>query len=276
MNRLINLLILLASLALALAAASCATCDNGDDDTGGQDDDTLPLIDDDSVADDDAVDDDAVDDDAADDDTTDDDTTDDDATDDDTADDDTTGPLVDINFDDYALGPLGPPWTVDAHGTSTATIQTILKTGSGQELHIHGGLTTDDYLIAGYQFGPADFSINVSFDYWHDAGDSGRFDLAETGASIELIARMGSDDSLFVNGVTCAALNADQWYNIGFAVDYSAATYDVLLDGAATSCTGDAFMVGGYPLGWLYFEDEYNDGLGGDVYFDNLLVTAAP
>ena len=274
----IPVLALMTSFLLFAAGCTCGGDDDDDNDNG------LPQVDDDTADDDtattdddadDTTDDDTADDDTADD-TVDDDTA-DDTDDDDTVDDD-TGVLVDIDFDGYALGPLGLPWIVDPNGTSTASIEQVAKSASGHMLHIHGGTTTSDFLTAGYSFGPADFAINVSFDYSYEAGASGGFALAQAGTDVaEIIARMGAGDVIWSNMLTCATLTPSIWSKITFAIDFAGGTFAILVDDVPTPCT-DVSLGGhdGTPLGWIYFADEHVAGLGGEVYFDNLLVTVAP
>jgi hypothetical protein len=271
--------LLLIAIIMALLLSGCTCGDDDDDNDTGN----LPSADD--TGDDDTDDDDTVGDDDADDDSADD--TGDDSTDD-TGDDDTSATTtttvvtttttttttfgLEIDFEDYSPGPLGAPWNISSGGASTASIITISKDGSGQELFINGGTADGDYLYATYTFGSLDFDFSISFDYWYASGASGRFDVDQSGGSIEILSSIGGGDRMYANATDCGAVSPDSWIKVTYLIDNAASTYTVLLDDAATDCNDIAFQVGGYPLAKLSCMDEFNAGRGGFIYWDNIVI----
>lgn len=267
-----GLFAIVAALALFAAGCGCGDDDDDDDDSSGDDDPT-----DDDTADDDATDDDTGDDDA-DDDTVDDDA-DDDTSDDDTGDDDSAEPLVEIDFNDYDTGPLDAPWTVDTDGSGTADIVPVVKDGSGKQLKISGGSTQDEYLDADYEFDSSTEDVSIVFEIWRASGASFRFGAADSDGFGRFFAVVDASGELYGTNLDpysgCSIfLDAETWYELRVEMTQSGTPgYDILVDGAPTTCDDFAFQDDSDPnIAAIHFADDAANGYGGDVYYDNLVI----
>ncbi len=269
----LRLLVLLLTMLTAGSSLGCSCGDDDDDDDNGGDDD---------AGDDDAGDDDATDDDAGDDDTTDDDTSDDDIADDDTSDDDI---VVAIDFEDYDLGTLPAPWSVNEFNSTAAVELVPTKEVTGKVLAIHGSTVLAEWAEAYYPFDtPIQQSLSITFDLWlyPDAYFFAQFN-AETSA-ITSISNDASTGRLYAQdwsgggkrspSVDCGALPNDAGATITVNVDNATGTYSVLIDGSPTDCTDLGTMTGAGGLFTNFlFGDSYQDGEGGSILFDNIVVS---
>ena len=268
----LRLLVLLLMLSAVGSLLGCSCGDDDDDDNDDGDDD---------ATDDDAVDDDTTDDDAGDDDTADDDTTDDDIADDDTGDDDI---VVAIDFEDYDLGALPAPWATNEFNSTAAVELVPTKEVAGKALAIHGSTVLGEWAEAYYPFAiPTQQSLSITFDLWlyPDAYFFAQFN-AETSA-ITSIANDASAGRLYAQdwsrgkrspSVDCGALPNDAGSTITVNVDNAAGTYSVLIDNTPTDCTDLGTMTGAGGLFTNFlFGDSYQDGEGGSILFDNIVVS---
>jgi len=252
--------------------------DATDDDT--TDDDTA----DDDTADDDTADDDTGDDDTADDDTADDDTADDDTADDDTADDDTADDDVfELDFEDYALGPLPvPPWDIYSYGATTLTVATLpVDDGSGKALKLDGGKANGDEIIGRFISTDVADDFRLGFELMIPASDTSfqfhvlrhwtGFFVAEaviTGDGTSLSATDFDDPATEIG---CGTLAAGTWHTVLVEMDFPNGTYDVVLDGVPGGCDnllqqfGDQSAYCGFAVLDLADPDK-----GGVVWFDNI------
>ncbi len=264
----------LAVLSAATLTLFGVACDCGDDDDNGGDDDAA----DDDAADDDVSDDDVTDDDIDDDDAADDDTADDDTADDDVADDDTV--VVDIDFEDYALGPLGSPWDVIIYGASTATIiDDPTKAGSGRMLEINGSTTLTESVEAALDIDPQTVDFTVSFDFYYQTGAIFFFDFyggepPVSGPFHLLLVDNELSASPNPSPDPCATLTAGTWVHLETVVQPGAKKFSVLIDGTPSAACADLDFNPSFEetISRFSFMDVGNDGGGGIVYFDNVFL----
>jgi hypothetical protein len=192
-------------------------------------------------------------------------------------DNDDTG--VSIDFEDYSLGPLGSPWIVNIVGPSTATIvtdPTATKAGSGQMLRIDGGTAFNESVDASYTFDQPAGLFDFAFDLYFEPGAIISVLLYDTGGFEYPFSLLFIDGEINASTSSspdpCETLTADQWYRIGLAVDPSARTYTVSVDGSPTAlCTDLEFDINFAGLITQFtFLDIGNLNAGGIVYFDNI------
>jgi len=270
------MLMLILSLGLTIGC-DCGDDDDDDDDNDASDDDAGDDdASDDDAADDDAADDDAADDDSADDDTGDDDAADDDATDDASADDDTTE-LFDIDFEDYDLGNLPSPWTVEEGGNSYVEIVNDPTKRTGKVLNIAGGDQVGDYVYATYPVTHSSDLIAIEYDVHVPGNGSAYVQFKQTGDT-DIIGRLnmvgGTQTIQFDymnNWANCGSFSGNTWYNVRIEFDFSAMTADVYLDNALTQCENTPLNPNATfdHLGQIVFTDYSGAGEGGVPKFDN-------
>ncbi|MCC6158205.1 MAG: hypothetical protein IT350_09135, partial [Deltaproteobacteria bacterium] len=249
-------------------------------DDSSADDDSDDDVTDDDTGDDDVADDDTSDDDTGDDDTGDDDTGDDDTGDDDTGDDDADPLPIEIDFDDYDLGALPEPWVTAGQGDADGQVVALVAAnGSGLALQVTGDTDSGDFYYAGYSWEDTDEDISFSFDFWREDGASGAFAIVQPNLQKKFLAGVAPSGQLAANDANSAidcgeTLAANTWYTITFVLTGGVAgTYTVQLDGADTTCVDhDYFPASTDVFHGLLIGDGDTAGLGGDVWFDNIVV----
>jgi len=185
------------------------------------------------------------------------------------------------NFETTPTGPLGSPWTVDIHGASTAVV--VNTPDHGRVLNLRGSKTIPDSLVATDHFASA--ATEVQFNYAVDAssGSSFQTELNGTGNSyfsrhLNLRLEPGSNTLVALispTGLTdCGPLVRDSWSTVTLRVHETVLphTFDVLINGARTSCTGIETRQAA-PFTGISVIDGLDTGEGGSVLFDNFLVT---
>ncbi|HEX6011251.1 MAG TPA: hypothetical protein VFY87_05470, partial [Geminicoccaceae bacterium] len=72
----------------------------------------------------------------------------------------------------------------------------------------------------------------------------------------------------------CGAVASNAWSRVTLTVHTQAFphTFDVRINGAPTGCTGTTSRIGP-PFNSVSVMDPSNEGWGGDVLFDNIVVT---
>ena len=263
---------------IAVLFAGCGGGDDDDDSSPSSADDDADDDADDEDADDDTGDDDVADDDTSDDDVADDDTGDDDA-DDDTGDDDASLPL-EIDFDDYALGDLPEPWVTAGQGDANGQVEALVAAdGSGQALRVAGDTAPGNFFYAGYAWEETEDDLSFSFDFRRADGASGAFSVVQPNLQKKFLAGVAPGGQLAANDadavIDCGeTLTPNTWYTITFVLTGGAeGTYSVQLDGVDTSCVGQSFFPASTDVFYgLLIGDADNGGLGGDVWFDNIVV----
>lgn len=264
MNSMTSFIALMVVLALGFF---CASCSCGDDDDNDNDD----------AADDDASDDD-VDDDASDDDADDDSSDDDDDSSDDD-DDDTGTELFSINFDDYSLGDLPSPWTVDAPGAGYFSVIAD-PTGKleGKVLRMDGDPADSAFSEAYYPIAATLNKVEISFDLFNLGGSAFIFslfgstdwltDIFRDPMTFEFTAYSATKSGM----VVCGIVNDEVWYTVTVQIDLVGWQYSILLNGEETPCTGlGLYEPASQSLASFNIVDGMQEGYGGVVYYDNIV-----
>jgi hypothetical protein len=185
------------------------------------------------------------------------------------------------NFQAAPTGTLGSPWTVDIHGASTAVV--VDTSDHGRVLNLRGSKTIPDSLVATDRFSSAATEVQFSFAVNASAGSSFQTELNGTGNSYfsrHLNLRLEPDSGTLValtspSGLTdCGPLARGSWSTVTLRVHETVLphTFDVLINGARTSCTGIETRQAA-PFTGISVIDGLDTGQGGSVLFDDFLVT---
>ncbi|MDP8254947.1 MAG: hypothetical protein P9M14_04300 [Candidatus Alcyoniella australis] len=258
---------LMLTLAMVLSLAAISAC-GGDDD----DDDDDDLVDDD---DDDLVDDD-----------------DDDDIDDDDDDDDDDLPFWEVDFDSYTVGALPAPWVVTVTN-ATIDVSALSKAASGNAMHIVDTSTADgDGGAATHPLSNPELAaaFNLEYEMAMTAGNAMGFGMYMTDTTygdldyfyvdyeVGKLTSLGEDNGGAYQD--CATFDQTQFHVVTLEINPVARTYSVLLDGAATSCTGKQFLdfspysVTNGPLVGLHVFAYDGDGWNGTGFVDNMQAYA--
>jgi hypothetical protein len=185
------------------------------------------------------------------------------------------------NFQNAPTGPLGAPWSISKAGTSAAVVKDTAD--HTRVLDLRGSITNGEFLIASRSFSVAATEIQETFAINPSAGSS--FVTAFNGAGSSLGARRirlqrepGSTTLVaqtVPSGTTnCDTLASGVWSTVTLRVHAAVQphTFDVLINGAATRCTGLSTGLSS-PFTGLNVMDASNEGWGGSVLFDDFVVT---
>jgi len=192
-------------------------------------------------------------------------------------------PTFSEDFENTKPGPLAAPWSVTSAGASTAVV--VATADHGRVLDLRGSPASGDFLIASRSFSSPATEIEYSVAINASAGSSFVTAFNGNGASvsarrIRLQQDPGSTTLVAqtsISGTTpCAALTPGAWSTVTLRVHATAAThtFDVLVDGAQTKCTGISTGLSA-PFTGLNVMDASNAGFGGSVLFDDFLVNAS-
>ena len=188
-----------------------------------------------------------------------------------------------VDFEDDAVGPLGPPWSVFGNGGSSVSVVDV-GGRHGHVLQLDADPSEGVYLTASDPFSASRRRIEARVDIRSDAGAG--FIWALTGAGDTLGSRRirlqlppGSDmldaQTSPSGDTACGHLPVGKWSRVTLSVDarFATHTFDVLIDGQPTACTGIATGLGP-PFDGVTVMDASNAGWGGRTQFDNILVKA--
>ena len=183
------------------------------------------------------------------------------------------------DFEDDALGPLGAPWTISSSGTGSASI--VNTTNHGHVLRLQGSTAEGHFLIASRPLSSSATDITVQVDVKPGSGASFIWSLHGAGTSIGRrrirLQRMPGSTTLAAQTVpsgttNCGTLPSGAWSKITLIVHTVPRTFDVQINGAATSCTAVRADIQP-PFNGVSVMDASNTGWGGIVHFDNIDVT---
>jgi hypothetical protein len=183
------------------------------------------------------------------------------------------------DFEDDALGPLGAPWTISSAGSSSVSI--VNTTDHGHALRLQGSSAEGHFLIASRALSSSSREINTQVDIKPSSGASFIWILNGAGSSIgrrriRLQQAPGTTTlvaSTVPSGNTnCGTLRSGAWSRVTLIVHSVPRTFDVLINGAPTACTGVAADIQP-PFNSVSVMDASNAGWGGNVLFDNIDVT---
>ena len=185
------------------------------------------------------------------------------------------------NFQNTPTGPLGDPWRLTVNGASTAVV--VDTADHGRVLNLRGSKTIPDSLVATRPFASAATEVQFSFAVNASAGSSFQTELNGTGNSyfsrhLNLRLDPGSNTLVALTSPTgltdCGPLARGAWSTVTLRVHETVLphTYDVLINGARTSCTGIETRQSA-PFTGISVIDGLDTGQGGSVLFDDFLVT---
>lgn len=183
------------------------------------------------------------------------------------------------DFEDDSLGSLGAPWTISASGTGSASI--VNTTDHGHVFRLRGSTTEGHFLIASRPISSSSTDITVQVDVKPGSGASFIWSLHGAGMSIGRrrirLQRMPGSTVLAAQTVpsgtkNCGAAPSGTWSKVTLVVHTVPRTFDALINGAATSCTGVRADIQP-PFNSVSVMDGSNTGWGGTVLFDNIDIT---
>jgi hypothetical protein len=165
-------------------------------------------------------------------------------------------------------------------GSSTATVTTSL---AGAGLQIDGGLEPASYAVASYNFETGAMRATAELTVNPAPGASFTYALRGTGGGyssrfLRLQRVPGSDDlqAVSVDGaVTCGPLASSRPTSVTLSFDGAARTFDELIAGEPSACTGLLTKVSGPVMGFRV-TDETIAGYGGHVELTGLGLVGSP
>jgi hypothetical protein len=187
------------------------------------------------------------------------------------------------NFDAVALGALGAPYAITQSSARASTVRVVTATGHGRALQLHGSTASGQFVIADRAFSSS--QTDIEFDFAIRPNSGAAFVVALEGAGASLSARRirlqrAPNSSTLVastdaGNLNCGTLTSNAWSSVALSVHTQSAqhTFDVRINGQATACTGSATGLG-TPFNGINVMDASNAGYGGDVLFDDFVVTA--
>jgi polyisoprenoid-binding protein YceI len=189
---------------------------------------------------------------------------------------------LNVNFEGSPLGALGAPWSISKAGASSASI--VSTTDHGRVLELKGSPTLGDFFVASLGFSSSASELtaqvairptaNAAFVYSVNGAGSSigarRIRLQRSPGSTQLVAQTSPSGS-----TTCGTLANDAWSKVTLLVHGSTFphTFDVRINGAATSCTHVSTGLSA-PFTSVSVMDASNESWGGSVRFDDILVTS--
>lgn len=192
--------------------------------------------------------------------------------------------VTDVDFESYAPGPLGKPWSLITASTGSSTTATITSAPHhGQVLLMKADARTQDFLTATLGVSPASRELSARVDI--DPGTNAAFvwSFNGSGSSIEKrrirLQRAPRSNTLVAStapsgSTRCGKLPSNTWSRVTLRVHATQLphTFDVLIDGKKTACAG---LPTGLRAPWrsVAIMDASNAGWGGEVRLDNIAVT---
>jgi hypothetical protein len=197
----------------------------------------------------------------------------------------TSTTVLSVNFESTPLGALGSPWFVSPSPSTTTSTARVVSTSTthGRVLLLHGATTEGNFLIASRSLSSSATQIRSAVDILPAAGSSFIWTLHGAGSSIGSrrirLQRAPGTTMLAAqtspSGTTnCGSVPNGVWSRVTLIV-YAQTyphTFDVLINGAATACRKVVANLSP-PFNSVSIMDASNTGWGGDVRFDNILVT---
>jgi hypothetical protein len=185
------------------------------------------------------------------------------------------------NFQNTPTGPLGSPWTVTSGGASTVVV--VDTPNHGRVLDLRGSKTVPEFLTATRPFSTAATEAQYSFAVNPSAGSTFQTELNGVGNSyfsrhLQLRLDPGSNTLTALTSPTgltgCGPLARGVWSTVTLRVHETVLphTFDVLINGASTSCTGIVTRQAA-PFTGISVLDGLGTDEGGSVLFDDFLVT---
>jgi len=167
-----------------------------------------------------------------------------------------------------------PQAQITVGGSTTAT-----AAADGSSAEINGGSEPAAYALVSYRTATGAMSATTEFTVNPAPGAAFEYHLIGTGSGyasryLRLIHEPGSStlQAASVGGVvTCGALPSGQPTTVTLAFDGSSKTFDVLIGGARSACTGLSTKTSG-PVNGFRLSDSTVQGYGGRVDFSDLVL----
>lgn len=186
--------------------------------------------------------------------------------------------VLDEDFEDDALGALNADWTISSAGRGRASI--VNTTDHGHVLQLQGSKTEGEFLIATRAISSSSTDIATQVDIKPSTASSFIWIINGAGSSIGRrrirLQQAPGSTTLVANTVpsgntNCGRLSPNVWSTITLNIDTVSRIFDVLINGAATSCTGISADIQP-PFNSISVMDASNLNWGGAVQFDNIGV----
>lgn len=189
--------------------------------------------------------------------------------------------VLHIDFEDYALGPLASPWSVQPPG-SPSNVSIVDGGQHGHVLQLDGDAAEGQFVVASLGLRSRARRVQASFEVLPTAGATFVWSLSGAGDTLgarRVRLQVAPGDDMLVaqtspSGSTpCATLAAGRWSRVTLAVDTRRTVhrFDVKIDGQPTACTGIETGLGA-PFDGIAVMDASNSGWGGQVRFDDFAV----
>jgi hypothetical protein len=184
------------------------------------------------------------------------------------------------DFEDDTVGPLGAPWSVTSAG-SGSSVSIVNTNDHSRVLQLQANTAEGNYISASRPLSSSSQEITVQVDIKPSSGSSFIWSLHGAGTSIGRrrirLQQNPGTTNLSAHTVpggetSCGKLKADAWSKVTLIVHSGSRTFDVLINGAATSCKGISAGIQP-PFNSVSVMDASNAGWGGKVLFDNIDVT---
>lgn len=193
--------------------------------------------------------------------------------------------VLSVNFETTPVGALGSPWFVSPSPSTTASTARVVSTSTthGRVLLLHGATTEGNYLIASRSLSSSATQISSAVDILPAAGSSFIWSLHGAGSSIgsrRIRLQRAPGTTMLVaqtvpsGSTSCGNVANGVWSRVTLIV-YTQTfphTFDVLINGTLTACRKITANLSP-PFNAVSVMDASNGGWGGDVRFDNILVT---
>jgi len=193
--------------------------------------------------------------------------------------------VLSVNFESTPVGALGSPWFVSPGPSTTASTARVVSTSTthGRVLLLHGAATEGNFLIGSRSLSSSASQIHSAVDVLPAAGSSFIWILNGAGSSIGSrrirLQRAPGTTMLVAQTVPSGSTNCGNvpngvWSRVTLIV-YTQTfphTFDVLINGVTSACRKVTANLSP-PFSSVSVMDASNAGWGGDVRFDNILVT---
>jgi hypothetical protein len=190
------------------------------------------------------------------------------------------GAVLHEDFEDDALGMLDATWTVTSAGGGSVSI--VNTTDHGHVLRLQSSSAEGEFLIAARAISSSSTDITTQVDLKSNSGASFIWTLNGAGSSIGRrrirLQQAPGSTTLVANTVpsgdtSCGTLPSSVfWSKVTLIVHTVPRTFDVLIDGEPTACTGVAAGIQP-PFNSVSVMDASNAGWGGTVRFDNIDIS---
>ena len=169
--------------------------------------------------------------------------------------------------------------TLPQPSITTGGSTTVSAVAGGASAQINGGTEAAAYALVSYRVATGAMSATTEFTVNPAPGAAFEYHLIGTGSGyasryLRLIHEPGSStlQAASTSGVVdCGPLPSGQPTTVTLAFDGTARTFDVLIAGARTACTGLSTKTSG-PVNGVRLSDSTVQGYGGSVAFSDIVL----